>query len=181
MRGRRGFLVLAVVVALAGCAGSAGTEATTRAAIRGPAGVRAPDRAFRATVDRVVDGDTFIALRRGERIRVRLIGVDSPESVRPGYPVECWGPESSKVLTLLLPAGTRISAAYQSGGRTDVYGRDLWDVWLPDGRFVQAVLVRRGAAEAVAYRPQVAHAAYLERVEASARARGAGLWGHCAP
>jgi micrococcal nuclease len=177
MRRRRGFVVPAVVLALAGCGGPAATPAATRQ----PSAVRAPDRAFTATVDRVVDGDTFIALRRGEHVRVRLIGVDAPESVRPGHPVECWGHEASAVLTRLLPAGTRVRAAYQAGGRTDVYGRDLWDVWLPDGRLVQAVLVRRGAAEAVAYRPQVAHAAYLERVEASARDRGAGLWGRCAP
>ena len=168
---------MVAVLALVGCAGSAATHASTRA----PSAVRAPDRAFRATVDRVVDGDTFIALVRGERVRVRLIGVDAPESVKPGYPVECWGHEASGVLTRLLPEGTRVRAAYQPGGRTDVYGRDLWDVWLPDGRFLQAVLVRRGAAEAVAYRPQVAHATYLEQVEAAARARRVGLWGHCAP
>ena len=105
----------------------------------------APARAFGATVERVVDGDTFIAVRRGERLRVRLIGVDAPESVKPGAPVECWGPESSRLLTRLLPVGTRVRAAYQDGGKLDRYGRHLWDVWLPDGRFLQAKLVRRGA------------------------------------
>jgi micrococcal nuclease len=141
--------------------------------------VAPPDRSFRASVERVVDGDTVIALRRGERVRVRLIGVDAPESVRPDHPVECWGRQASRVLTRLLPVGARVRAAYQDGGRRDAYGRDLWDVWLPDGRFVQGALVRRGAAEAVAYRPQVEHAAFLDRVEARARDRGAGLWGAC--
>ena len=48
-------------------------------------------------------------------------------------------------------------AAYQDGGRRDRYGRDLWDVWLPDGRFVQAVLVRRRSRPTrCAYRPQAA-------------------------
>ena len=115
MRGRRGFVVAVAVLALVGCSPPSASHAATRET----SAVRAPDRAFVATVDRVVDGDTFIALVRGARVRVRLIGVDSPESVRPGYPVECWGHEASAVLTRLLPAGTRVRAAYQAGGRLD--------------------------------------------------------------
>ena len=138
-----------------------------------------PGRAFQARVERVVDGDTFIAVRRGERLRVRLIGVDSPETVRPGYPVECWGPEASRLLTRTLPVGLRVTAAYQDGGRRDIYDRELWDVWLPDGTFVQAKLVRRGAAEAVAYEPQTDHARRLDEIEAKARANDVGLWGAC--
>jgi micrococcal nuclease len=172
MSRRRGFVVVGLVLALVGCAPASASYAATTAPT-------APGRAFTARVDRVVDGDTFIAVHRGELVRVRLIGVDAPESVRPGYPVECWGHEASAVLTLLLPVGTRVTAAYQAGGRRDRYGRDLWDVWLPDGRFLQGALVRTGATEAYPYRPQVAHAAYLETVETRARARDVGLWGHC--
>ncbi len=172
MRRVRGSAVLLVALGLGACAGAPASYAAAEAP-------DAPGRAFTARVDRVVDGDTFIAARRGELVRVRLIGVDSPESVRPGYPVQCWGPQASRVLTRLLPAGTKVTAAYQPGGRRDTYGRDLWDVWLPDGRFVQGVLVRRGAAEAYPYRPQVAHAGYLEDVETRARTRAAGRWGHC--
>ncbi len=140
---------------------------------------RPPGRAFQARVERVVDGDTFIAVRRGERLRVRLIGVDSPETVRPGYPVECWGPEASRLLTRTLPVDLRVTAAYQDGGRRDQYGRELWDVWLPDGTFVQGRLVRRGAAEAVAYEPQTDHADRLDQIERTARANDVGLWGAC--
>ena len=172
MHRRRGLVLAGVVLALAGCDSASVSYAATAAP-------PAPARAFTARVDRVVDGDTFIAVRRGVLVRVRLIGVDSPESVRPDYPVECWGHEASAVLTRLLPVGTKVTAAYQAGGTQDRYGRDLWDVWLPDGRFLQGVLVRRGAAEAYPYRPQIAHAPYLESVEAVARARDAGLWGHC--
>ncbi|HEY4315746.1 MAG TPA: thermonuclease family protein, partial [Actinomycetes bacterium] len=106
-------------------------------------------------------------------------GVDTPETVKPDWPVECWGPRASRLTHRLLPVGARVRAAYESGGRLDQYGRDLWDVWLPDGRFLQAVLVRRGAAEAFAYRPQVAHATYLAGLESQARAAGVGRWGHC--
>jgi endonuclease YncB( thermonuclease family) len=73
-----------------------------------------------------------------------------------------------------------VRAAYERGGHLDRYRRELWDVWLPGGRFLQAVLVRRGTATATAYRPQVAHAALLSRLAARAGSRHRGLWGHCA-
>src|SRR4051812_24885439 len=95
---------------------------------------------FSARVVRVVDGDTFIAARAGREVRVRLIGVDSPETVKPDWPVECWGPRASRLTHRLLPVGARVRAAYESGGRLDQYGRDLWGVWLPDGGVLQAVL-----------------------------------------
>jgi micrococcal nuclease len=135
--------------------------------------------AFAARVVRVVDGDTFIATHSGRDVRVRLIGVDTPETVKPDWPVECWGPQASRLTHRLLPVGSRVRGAYEPGGHLDQYGRDLWDVWLPDGRFLQAVLVRRGAAEAFAYRPQVAHAAYLAGLESQARVDDVGRWGHC--
>lgn len=140
---------------------------------------RAPARAFEARIERVVDGDTVVARLRGARPRVRLIGIDAPESVTPGAPVECWGPEAAAMLRALLPPGITVRAAYQPGGRRDRYDRELWDVWLPDGRFLQAVMVRRGAAAAVAYPPQLAHSDLLERVESGAIEHRRGLWGSC--
>ena len=134
---------------------------------------------FTARVVRVVDGDTFVADRAGHEVRVRLIGVDTPETVKRDWPVECWGPQASRLTHRLLPAGGLVRGSYEAGGHLDQYGRDLWDVWLPDGRFLQAVLVRRGAAEAFAYHPQVAHAAYLAGLESVARANAVGRWGHC--
>ena len=138
MRSRWSCVVAGTALALVACAGSA--QPSMASSTLDP-----PGRAFTARVERVVDGDTFIAVRRGERLRVRLIGVDAPESVKPGAPVECWGPESSRLLHRLLPVDSVVTGAYQDGGKHDIYGRDLWDVWLPDGRFLQAVLVRKGA------------------------------------
>jgi len=144
-----------------------------------PGDPRPPGRAFDARVERVVDGDTLIATRAGRELRVRLIGIDAPESVIPDVAPECYGSRASRVLTKLLPVGTRIRAAYQPGGRRDRFGRELWDVWLRDGTFVQARLVRVGAAEAMAYAPQLEHADRLDDVEARAQRRGAGLSGAC--
>jgi micrococcal nuclease len=139
-----------------------------------------PAAAFAAGVERVVDGDTFVARRGGQRLRVRLIGVDAPESVRPDAAPECFGRAAAGVLRELLPAGQRVFAAYQGDERRDRFGRELWDVWLPDGRFVQAHLVRRGAARARAYPPQTRYADRLARLEAAARLQRAGLHGACA-
>jgi micrococcal nuclease len=138
-----------------------------------------PLTAFSATVERVVDGDTFIARRGGRSLRVRLIGINAPESVKPNWPVECFGPEASRVLHGLLPVGTKIRAAYEAGGQRDRYGRELWDVWLADGRFLQALLVEDGAARARLYRPQHAYAALLAGLGDRARQHDKGLWGSC--
>jgi len=141
--------------------------------------VPAPPRdAFRATVERVVDGDTFVARRDGQRLRVRLIGIDAPESVQPDAPVECFGPESAQTLAKLLAPGTSLMAAYQGMPERDQYDRELWDVWV-DGRFLQAELVSRGTALARAYRPQTRYADLLGRLGEDARAAHVGLFARC--
>jgi micrococcal nuclease len=137
-----------------------------------------PRDAFEATVERVVDGDTFVARRDGQRLRVRLIGIDAPESVQPDAPVECFGPESAQALAKLLPQGRRLTAAYQGQPERDQYGRELWDVWV-DGRFLQAELVSRGAARAHVYRPQGQYADLLARLGEDARQAHAGLFAEC--
>ena len=67
-----------------------------------------PDGSERATVERVVDGDTVIVDLDGERERLRLIGVDTTETVAPGRPVDCFGPEASAWTTEALPAGATV-------------------------------------------------------------------------
>lgn len=146
-----------------------------------PGGVQSPPvarEAFVATVVRVVDGDTLIAMPSGTSrpLRVRLIGIDTPETVRPDAPVACYG-ERASALTSRLLTGARVRASYEPGGRADRFGRELWDVWLPDGRFLQAVLVTAGAARAYPYRPQVRYAGLLGRLADAARAAHRGLWG----
>ncbi len=181
MRWLRGVVGAAIAGAVVACGAPSSTYAGSAAA-PSPVHVgdpRAPAGAFRARVVRVVDGDTFIARRDGRDLRVRLIGVDAPESVKPDSPVECFGPEASRVLHGLLADGTQVRGAYEAGGERDRFGRQLWDVWLSDGRFLQAVLVSRGAAEARLYFPQREHADLLAGLEDRARADRAGLWGSC--
>ncbi len=131
-------------------------------------------------VVRVVDGDTFLA-RSGDRrsVRVRVIGIDTPETVAPDRPVGCFGPQASALLHKLLTPGAHVRAAYEAGGQTDRFGRDLWDVWLPDGRFLAGVMVDEGAARVLRIRPQTEHADLLARREAVAHTGRVGLFAVC--
>jgi len=138
-----------------------------------------PPAAFQARIVRVVDGDTLIASPAGGSgaVRVRIIGVDTPETVKPDTPVRCYGPQASAFTKHLLPAGTVIRAAHEPGGDVDRYGRQLWDVWLPDGRFLESVLAAAGTARAYPFPPQVQHADVIAGLATQARAQRRGLWG----
>ena len=135
-----------------------------------PAGVDAP-------VQRVVDGDT---IRVEPAERVRLIGIDTPESVKPGGPVECFGKEASRHLASLLPHGTVVRLVGDVEQR-DRYGRLLAYVYrASDGLFVNAAMVRDGFAQPLTIPPNVAHAAEFVELARTAREAGRGLWSACA-
>ena len=122
-------------------------------------------------VERVVDGDTIVVRGVG---RVRLIGVDTPETVDPRRPVERFGQEASAFTKRLLE-GKRVRLEYDQD-RTDRYGRTLAYVYLPDGTFANAEIIRRGYGHAYTRFPFK----YLDRfrqLEQEARRAGRGLWG----
>lgn len=130
----------------------------------------APASAGAQPVERVVDGDTIIVRGVG---RVRLIGVDTPETVSPGRPVEFFGREASAFTKRLLE-GRSVRLEYDRE-RTDRYGRTLAYVHLADGTFVNAEIIRRGYGHAYTRFPF----RYLDRFrgfEREARAAGRGLW-----
>jgi len=131
-----------------------------------------------AQVTRVVDGDTVVVALDGREERVRYIGVDTPETVAPGAPVECWGPAAS-ALNRRLVAGRRVTLRFDRELR-DRYDRLLAYVHrADDGLFVNARLVRDGAARTLPIAPNTAHAAELAALQAGARAARRGLWGAC--
>jgi len=179
MRPRHVVAGAAVVAAV--LAGHELTKGPGAPAVVDPGAVESPPvpaEAFAARVDRVVDGDTFLATAAdGRPVRVRVIGVDTPETVKPGTPVRCYGPQASAFTKHLLPPGTVVRAAHEPGGDTDAFGRQLWDVWLPDGRFLESVLTASGAARAYPYPPQIEYAALLRSLADAARSRDLGLWG----
>ncbi|MFA5890034.1 MAG: thermonuclease family protein [Actinomycetota bacterium] len=132
-----------------------------------------------AVVERVVDGDTVIVRASGERIRVRLIGVDTPETVKPGAPVECYGPEASAYVHQVLAEGEEVRLEYDLD-RLDRYERTLAYVFRErDDLFVNRELVGRGFAVVLTIRPNVAHLGEFAAAERAARAARRGLWGAC--
>jgi micrococcal nuclease len=132
-----------------------------------------------ATVVRVVDGDTVVVEIGGTEETVRLIGIDTPESVAPHRPDECFGAEASAQLAALLPPGTVVRLTRDIEPR-DVYDRLLAYVELvADGRHVNLALVADGYAVAKDHPPNTTHRAELEAAERAARGAGLGLWSAC--
>jgi micrococcal nuclease len=130
-------------------------------------------------VVRVVDGDTIRVRLGGRTERVRYIGVDTPESVKPGTPVQCYAKRAAAANAALV-AGREVRLVGDVEHR-DRYGRLLAYVYrVGDGAFVNAVLVRDGYARTLTIAPNVAHAAELARLAGTARTAGRGLWRACA-
>jgi len=127
-------------------------------------------------VQRVVDGDTIV-VAGGER--VRLIGVDTPETKAPNQPIGCFGEEASRFTTALLPAGTPVRLVGDAEQR-DKYGRLLAYVYRrSDGLLVNAELLRRGFAQVLTIPPNVAHTDEFVAIARHAREGSQGLWAAC--
>ncbi len=134
--------------------------------------------AARALVVRVIDGDTIAARIDGSVEDVRYIGVDTPETVKPGAPVQCFGPQAS-AFNHRLVEGRRLRLVFGIE-RRDTYGRLLAYAFL-GRRFVNAMLVRRGLARSLKIPPNDRFAPLFRRLELGAARAGRGLWGACAP
>ncbi len=127
-----------------------------------------------ATVERVIDGDTIV-LVGGER--VRYIGMDTPEMGTD--PRECFA-EQATARNKALVAGKEVALRMDVRDR-DRYRRLLRYVYLPDGTFVNAVLVEEGYATAATFPPDVLFSDTFTRLERQARSSGVGLWSACTP
>lgn len=131
-----------------------------------------------AYVTRAVDGDTIEVRIGGGGEDVRYIGVDTPETVKPDTPVQCFGPRASTFDHRLVEHRTvRLVFGVE---RRDVYGRLLAYVYL-GRRFVNAMLVRRGLARSLTIPPNDRFAPLFRRLELRAARAGRGLWGACRP
>jgi micrococcal nuclease len=130
----------------------------------------------RARVTDVIDGDTVRAEWRGRARDIRLIGVDTPETVHPTEPVECYGPEASDFTTRRLE-GERVRLEFDVE-RRDRYERTLAYIW-KDGRLFNRTLVRRGFGTVSIYLPNDRYEEVLRRAEELARDEDRGLWGEC--
>jgi micrococcal nuclease len=188
MRRAAGSLVLLAVVALVVFAdlGSDGGSVEPRA-------TGDEERTARALVLDIVDGDTVEVMIDGETEDLRYIGIDTPETVKPGEPVQCFGPQASAANERLVE-GRRVRLVFDRE-RRDVYGRLLAYLYLPlrafyvprdvqstqRGEFFNAALVRRGLARSLTIPPNDRFAARFERLELAAARAGRGLWDACGP
>lgn len=124
-------------------------------------------------VIRVVDGDT-IELESGQK--VRYIGINTPETVHPTKPVECFGHEASAKNKELVE-GKNIELG-KDVSETDKYGRLLRYVYV-DGIFVNDYLVREGFANSTSFPPDIKYQGQFLKAEAEARQKNRGLWNAC--
>src|SRR5258706_1454848 len=128
-----------------------------------------------ATMARIVDGDTIDVTIDGRRERIRLIGIDTPETKKPNTPVQCYGPEATKFRTSLSPLGTPLHLDRDVVARDD-YGRLLAYVYVAgDGLFVNLKIIRRGFARPLTIPPNDAHAGEFIDAARAAEAANIGL------
>lgn len=125
-------------------------------------------------VSRVVDGDT-LEVQKGDQLeKVRLIGVDTPETVKPNTPVQPYGKEASDFTKKML-LNKAITLEFDAG-RTDKYGRLLAYVYLEDEMFNETLL-REGYARLMTVPPNVKYVDRFVAIQKEAREAGRGLWG----
>ena len=146
----------------------------------GPEPLPGGGAALPATVVHKVDGDTVdLRFADGHEDRVRLLGIDTPETVRPDHPVDCFGPEASARTGELLPDGTAVLVQRDEEAR-DRYGRLLVYLWRrADGLFVNRSLVVDGFARTLSIDPNTAHRSDLSAAAHEAEVAGRGLWSAC--
>jgi micrococcal nuclease len=176
-------LEIGLCVLVAACGGIGGGSPASASAYPSPVTDLAPAGATEtARIVRVVDGDTIVIDRgRGDE-RVRYIGIDTPESVKPNTPVEFMAKEASAANEALV-AGRDV-VLERDVSDTDRYDRLLRYVWFLDGDayvFVNLELVRRGFAQVATYPPDVRWTDTLVSAQQEAREAARGLWSPATP
>lgn len=161
--------VFFIALAIAGTSGFDRDREPSKDADSGP-------REQLGKVQRVIDGDT-IKVHLGPRTEtVRYIGVDTPETVKHGTAVECFGPQAS-AFNKRVASHKAVRLIYDRE-RRDRYGRLLAYVYFGK-RFINADLIRLGYATTLRIPPNTTHADEFDRLQRAAATRGRGLWRAC--
>ncbi|MBX6334500.1 thermonuclease family protein [Candidatus Saccharibacteria bacterium] len=129
-------------------------------------------------VVRFSDGDTITVDMNGKHETVRMIGVDTPETHHPDRPVQCYGPAASAYTKNLIGNQKVRLEADPTNQNRDRYGRLLRYVYLPDGRLVQAEIIKSGHGFAYTSFPFTKKEEFV-KLEEQAKSENKGLWGNC--
>lgn len=172
--------VLATIatVTIVGLSGVIGTEISTLPTDNKVAvsniGLGFRGETLKTSVNRVVDGDTFEIVYEGKPTKVRLIGVDTPETVKSGIPVEWYGKDASD-FTKKLIEGKQVTLEFDKG-KLDLYNRLLAYVYLPNGDMLNVILLHRGFAKTAFYSPNTKYKKVFLDIEAKAKDINIGRW-----
>ena len=173
MRLRVGAMAVAAMT-LSACNQSDASNAQPATTVSAPARMSA-----NAVIYFVVDGDTVDVIIGGRKERIRLIGIDTPETKKRNSPIECFGPEASAFTELLLPVGTPVYIERDIVNRDD-YGRILGYVYRADDSiFVNYELMRHGFAQPLSIAPNDAFAELFADAARNAEAYNVGIWAAC--
>lgn len=144
-----------------------------------PAAPEATTEGDVVTVESIADGDTIRVTLDGVSTPVRLLNIDTPETVHPSKPVQCQGPEATAALKSMIRPGDTVVLQYDDV-LLDRYDRLLAAVFA-DGRLVNAEMARLGLGEPVVFDGNVRFLPEVEAAWEQARADGVGLFsGECA-
>jgi micrococcal nuclease len=159
-------LIVAIVVVLMGMVLAIPAQAYPAV----PPGVQGP-----FTVIKVVDGDT-IWVDNGGRMKIRMIGLDTPETVDPRKPVQCFGREASAQAKTILGGQSVYLETDSSQDTIDKYGRTLAYVWIASGRLFNLDMIADGYAFEYTYDLPYRYQADFRAAQNDARAHDRGLW-----
>jgi len=162
----------ALLVACGGDADFVPIEAQPEPGLSMPSAIEGP-----FPVTRVVDGDTVRVLIKGQDTAVRLIGIDTPETVAPNRPVECAGPEASVYAEQLMSGEDVYLELDASQGTYDNYNRILAYAWLEDDLMVNLAMIDAGLAQEYTYDDPYTYQQLFQQAEQDARDDLLGLWG----
>ena len=123
------------------------------------------------TIERVVDGDTLLLTNRA---RIRLMGVDTPESVKPNHPVEPWGPEATEFTKDFVSSGT-IRLRFDKE-RIDRYDRFLAYVWVDDKMLNEELVLAGLARYSPHFRFSQSMKKRFDKAQQRAKEAGRGIW-----
>jgi len=129
------------------------------------------------SVSKVVDGDTFDIKVEGQVVKVRMIGVDTPETVDPRKTVQCFGKEASDKTKELLVGHSVTLETDPSQGVSDRFGRILAYVYREDGLFINKYMIENGYAHEYTYNIPYQKQIEFKDLEKQARENKIGLWG----